>query len=282
MTADADAGAASPELSCAAPRMARWMPDRDGAVGAHAHLPPEDEVRTLLARLNIDESTQSSAARSSLRHSLGSQRPEQLVEAVAEAILSHVLASPAGPAAEGEVGPLQAPFEERPPGMRPPELRDGVPPAFERGSSSSTVDGAEAGGGAVAEARLRDALGSFLWSVLDGMALDPECLIIALVLLERVVLQPEPRLRLTASTWRLATTASLLLATKTWYDNAVYSVDFTATQLCTLEHLKLLERTLLGLLDFQTAVPVSLYARYFFALQDVGGRFPEGLRPFSV
>jgi hypothetical protein len=49
----------------------------------------------------------------------------------------------------------------------------------------------------------------------------------------------------------------------------VFTVDFcNALGLCSLPRLNQLESRLLSLIEFQTAVPMGLYARYCFALQD--------------
>ena len=80
---------------------------------------------------------------------------------------------------------------------------------------------------------------------------------IALVLLERVLQPPSPRLQLTPHTWRLATLVALLLAAKTWYDDLVFSVDFCdALGLCSLSRINQLEAHMLRLLEYNTAVPM--------------------------
>ena len=112
--------------------------------------------------------------------------------------------------------------------------------------------------------------------VLETLCLEPECLVIGLVLLERVLLQPEALLRLTPHTWRLTTLVALLLAAKTWYDEAVFSVDFCERLgLCSLPRINSLERHMLRLLEYQTAVPMALYARYCFALQEILSPMPQ-------
>ena len=59
-----------------------------------------------------------------------------------------------------------------------------------------------------------------------------------------------------------------MVAAKTWYDEAVFSVDFTQ-HLPNLIGMNELEATFLRMLNYNTTVSVSLFVRYAFALQDV-------------
>jgi hypothetical protein len=61
----------------------------------------------------------------------------------------------------------------------------------------------------------RDEVSSFLYRVLEHLGLDVECLVIALILLERAIMQ-SARLVLSRYTWRLSTLAALVVAAKTW------------------------------------------------------------------
>ena len=114
-----------------------------------------------------------------------------------------------------------------------------------------------------------DAVQRWLWSILSPLSLDPECLIIALALVERAV-SGAGGLSLTTHTWRPCTLCAIALASKTWYDSAIFNVDFSSRlPHCQLTHMNAMEAAFLKALDFKTNVTMTLYAKYFFALQDV-------------
>ena len=71
-----------------------------------------------------------------------------------------------------------------------------------------------------------DAVQRWLWSILSPLSLDPECLIIALALVERAVSGAGgSRSR---RTWRPCTLCAIALASKAWYDSAIFNVDFSS------------------------------------------------------
>ena len=191
------------------------------------------------AKFNIDgtqESNKASVAEK-LRHTLGTPKLEGMVEAVAEAVLSHV---------EGN-GELQ-------------EARQGV---FDERERPLNAEG-------LGVAVTLDAVQRWLWSILSPLSLDPECLIIALALVERAVSGAAGALSLTTHTWRPCTLCAIALASKTWYDSAIFNVDFSSRlPHCQLTHMNAMEAAFLKALDFKTNVTMTLYAKYFFALQDV-------------
>ena len=190
------------------------------------------------AKFNIDgtqESNKASVAEK-LRHTLGTPKLEGMVEAVAEAVLSHVEAN----------GELQ-------------EARQGV---FDERERPLNAEG-------LGVAVTLDAVQRWLWSILSPLSLDPECLIIALALVERAV-SGAGGLSLTTHTWRPCTLCAIALASKTWYDSAIFNVDFSSRlPHCQLTHMNAMEAAFLKALDFKTNVTMTLYAKYFFALQDV-------------
>lgn len=193
----------------------------------------------LFAKHNIDGNQISSKATvdNELRQTLGAPQNEQMVEAVSHAIMSHV----------GSCVGLHATnhgwFDER----EHPLSEDG-------GSLQATVS----------------AVQSWLWTILDALRLEPECLIISLVLLERCISMSQ--LRLTPFTWRPSVLCALLCASKSWYDKAIFNVDFSERLPdYNLGHINTIEGKFLISLDYRTTVSMSLYAKYFFALQDVLG-----------
>lgn len=124
--------------------------------------------------------------------------------------------------------------------------------------------------GALSLSTSLDAIQSWLWAILDGLRLDAECLIISLVLLERCISMSS--LRLTPFTWRPCTLCALLCASKSWYDTAIFNVDFSERLPdYNLTHINTIEGKFLKALDYRTGVSMTLYAKYFFALQDVLG-----------
>ena len=158
-----------------------------------------------------------------------------MVEAVAEAVLSHV----EGNAELQEA--RQGVFDERERPLNAEGL--GVDPA-RRGAALALVDPVAA-------------------------LIDPECLNIALALVERAV-SGAGALSLTTHTWRPCTLCAIALASKTWYDSAIFNVDFSSRlPHCQLTHMNAMEAAFLKALDFKTNVTMTLYAKYFFALQDV-------------
>jgi hypothetical protein len=121
---------------------------------------------------------------------------------------------------------------------------------------------------------------SFLRRIQRRLELNDACLVIGLILLERVSLTTGRQV-LHARTWRRSLLMSLVIASKSVYDERVLLTDFTkelAPYLTlTLKTLQQQERYFLGLLDYATVVYRRQYAQYYFALLDVAeaaGRQP--------
>ncbi len=177
----------------------------------------------------------------------------------------------------------------------PPQSQTRSPPApgADVASSSSSAS-ADADG----DADLCEEVASFISGVISRLSLDSEIVVIGLVLLERALHKPDSpdgassagsiyrsdsessvrtlasdstapgcgkgELELSAHTWKLALLAALLLATKTWYDDAVFSADFCTPSLhlaslapLPIHRLHQMEAQMLRHLDYQTTVPVS-------------------------
>ena len=259
------------------------------AVGAS-----KEFLEALFAKHNIDGDACSnkSLVDKELRQTLSLPQNEHMVEAVSCAIISHV------ESCVGQHAVSHGCFDER---------------------QHPFTEGAE-----LLQASL-DEVQKWLWTILDALKLDPECLIISLVLLERTVAQSD--LRVTPFTWRPCILCALVIASKvsrphcrecaaghtpaarlsatgcrplrppmiharevlsvslgslpslsrqmpaspqTWYDKAIFNMDF-AERLSgyNLSHINTMETEFLALLDYRATVSMSLYAKYFFALQDV-------------
>lgn len=195
-------------------------------------------LEALFDKHNIDGDQVSSKATvdKELRQTLGSPQNEQVVEAVSHALVSHVNSCVRHATEHGC-------FDER------------QHPLTQRGQTPHATIGA---------------VQRWLWAIMDALKLDPECLIISLVLLERALSKSE--LRLTLYTWRPCVLCALVVSSKSWYDRAIFNVDFSERLSdYDLAHLNTMETEFLAVLDYRTAVSMSLYAKYFFALQDVLG-----------
>lgn len=193
----------------------------------------------LFDKHNIDgeQISSKSVVDNEFRQTLGSPQNKQLVEAISHAIVSHAHSC------IGSHGTEHGWFDER---QHP--LAEGAPPPQ---PSLAAVQG-------------------WLWTILDALKLDPECLILSLVLLERALSKSE--LRLTPFTWRPCVLCALVVSSKTWYDKAVFNIDFSERlPSYNLAHINTMETEFLSALDYRATVSLSLYAKYFFALQDVLG-----------
>ena len=135
----------------------------------------------LFAKHNIDgdQVSNKSLVDRELRQTLGSPQNEQMVEAVSCAIISHV------ESCVGQHATSHGWFDER---------------------AHPFTEGAELLQASLGEVQ------KWLWTILDGLKLDPECLIISLVLLERAVAKSE--LQLTPFTWRPCVLCALVVASK--------------------------------------------------------------------
>jgi hypothetical protein len=211
--------------------------------GGGAMLPSVSASKEFLEALfnkhNIDgdQISSKSTVDSELRQTLGAPQNEQMVEAVSHAVISHVNGSVGRHATE------HGWFDERQHPLAP------------NGQTPQATIGAVQG---------------WLWTIMDALKLDPECLIISLVLLERALSKSE--LRLTLYTWRPCLLCALVVSSKSWYDKAIFNVDFSERLPdYNLAHINTMETEFLGVLDYRTTVSMSLYAKYFFALQDVLG-----------
>ncbi|CAH8461425.1 unnamed protein product [Schistosoma rodhaini] len=109
----------------------------------------------------------------------------------------------------------------------------------------------------------------FLRRLFSTALLGPECAIVALIFLERLILGAE--VAMTSWTWRRQLLACVLLASKVLDDQAVWNIDYCQIlRDIHVEDLNALERHTLRLLQFNINVPFGVYARYYFDLLTVG------------
>ncbi|KAK4474020.1 hypothetical protein MN116_003334 [Schistosoma mekongi] len=114
-----------------------------------------------------------------------------------------------------------------------------------------------------------DYIQQFLRGLFSTTLLGPECAIVALIFLERLIIGAE--LVMTSWTWRRQLLACVLLASKVLDDQAVWNIDYCQIlRDIHVEDLNALERHTLKLLQFNINVPPGVYARYYFDLLTVG------------
>lgn len=113
------------------------------------------------------------------------------------------------------------------------------------------------------------AVHQFLCGLFSISLLGPQCAIVALILLERLMNAAEVGI-LTWS-WRRQLLACLLVASKVLDDQAVWNTDYCQIlKDLSVKDLNALERHTLSLLQFNIDIPLSVYARYYFDLLTVG------------
>jgi hypothetical protein len=106
----------------------------------------------------------------------------------------------------------------------------------------------------------------FLIELFQAQDLSPECGVMSVVYIERLV--NFTGITLHASNWRRILLGALLLSAKVWEDLAVWNVDFLSLfPNLSLSDLNRLEREYLISLNYTVALTASVYARYYFQLR---------------
>lgn len=113
-----------------------------------------------------------------------------------------------------------------------------------------------------------EAIYALLHKLFTAAALNPECAIVALVYINRLIAYTH--LALHASNWKRIALGAVLMASKVWDDQAVWNVDFcTILPRIAVEDMNDLERVLLEMLRFNINVDSSVYTKYYFELRDL-------------
>ncbi|TGZ54626.1 hypothetical protein CRM22_010591 [Opisthorchis felineus] len=109
----------------------------------------------------------------------------------------------------------------------------------------------------------------FLRGLFSTALLAPQCAIVALIFLERLINAAE--VGLLPWSWRRQLLSCLILASKLLDDQAVWNTDYCQVlRDISVDDLNALERHTLSLLQFNVDVPPAVYARYYFDLLSVG------------
>jgi hypothetical protein len=108
----------------------------------------------------------------------------------------------------------------------------------------------------------------FLKQVFEVGQFHPECCVISLVYINRLI--GVTGVPLTQSNWKPVAISALVLAQKVWDDTPLINADFSILYpALTVKEINFLERKFLDLLEFKLAVSPSLYAQYYFELRSI-------------
>eukprot|EP01006_Ploeotia_vitrea_P053647 TRINITY_DN67805_c7_g1_i1.p1 TRINITY_DN67805_c7_g1~~TRINITY_DN67805_c7_g1_i1.p1 ORF type:complete len:573 (-),score=276.20 TRINITY_DN67805_c7_g1_i1:49-1767(-) len=111
-----------------------------------------------------------------------------------------------------------------------------------------------------------DLIFRFVTSIFQIAHLNPECSIIALIYIERLMVKRA--ITLNSRNWLTITMMAFLLASKTWDDLGSWNIEFAEMfPVFTLRDVNDLERRFLNALSFDLFISGSLYAKYYFGLR---------------
>jgi len=121
---------------------------------------------------------------------------------------------------------------------------------------------------------------AFLKSVFEVGQFNPECCVISLVYINRLI--GVTGVPLTQSNWKPVSISALVLAQKVWDDTPLINADFSILYpALSVKEINFLERKFLDLLEFKLTVSPSLYAQYYFELRSICEENNANFRPLS-
>lgn len=113
-----------------------------------------------------------------------------------------------------------------------------------------------------------DELCTFLQKVFEVGEFPPECAVIVLVYVNRLI--GLVNMPLTADNWKPVVITSLVVSQKVWDDNPLCNADFSILYpVLNVKQINFLELRFLLLLEYKLTVSASLYARYYFELRTI-------------
>ena len=118
-----------------------------------------------------------------------------------------------------------------------------------------------------------DEVSAFYRDVFGRAKMEPDCIIMSLIYVERLIKATKGDLRPRSRNWRSILFSCMVLSSKVWDDLSMWNADFSQT--CpagvrfTLRRINELEIAILSVLQYKVKVPASEYAKYYFLLRSM-------------
>jgi len=133
-----------------------------------------------------------------------------------------------------------------------------------------------------------DTIVKFFRHVYLTAQMEVECIIMSLIYVEKLLKETSGGLQIRHFNWKSILFAGMIMASKVWDDLSMWNVDFSAVcPTFSLHRINQLELTLLDVLKFNTTIPASVYAKYYFHLRSMcvamglGGDL-RSIQPLSI
>jgi hypothetical protein len=139
---------------------------------------------------------------------------------------------------------------------------------------------------------LLDEITMFFRDVFRRAQMEPDCIIMSLIYVERLIKCTNGALRPRTCNWRSILFSCMVLSSKVWDDLSMWNADFSTV--CptgvefTLQRINELELAILSTLKYIVKVPASEYAKYYFLLRSMviksglGGDDLKAMNPLDV
>ena len=108
----------------------------------------------------------------------------------------------------------------------------------------------------------------FFRDVYINSQMETDCIIMALIYMERITKETGGAIRVRGHNWKSLVLSSLVMASKVWDDLSMWNSDFS--QVCpsfTLQRINELELAMLDVLRYNVKVSAGDYAKYYFHLR---------------